>query len=212
MTAMLRVNTLWHYIFSRPARWLAGKSRQLNCWSIDSSSKVLDPIEKAMVEVAVDGRVLLDPAFDPFASIADEQPLFERFRARWAREFSSLSTLRQRFVSPYQTLPHTKVSGRSTTARADQWVHLSTLYLWDRNGLVAGRLCCELFLTPRVVQSCVGCSPVVPWVAPHPVSTQWGVGCRPPTWSLCDCTAFCPPPSLGEIVQIGGYVPGLLLA
>ena len=39
------------------------------------------------------------------------------------------------------------VSGRSTTTRADQWVCLSTLYLWDMNRLAAGRLCCELFLT-----------------------------------------------------------------
>ena len=52
-----------------------------------------------------------------------------------------------------------------------------------------------------------GCSPVVSWITLHPVSTQCGVGGRPPTWILCDCTAFCPPPYLGEIVQIGGSVP-----
>ena len=74
MTAALRVNTLWHYIFSRPARFLAGSSRKLHNWSIDSSSRVMDLIEKAMVEVAADGHTLLDPSFDPFASIAAEQP------------------------------------------------------------------------------------------------------------------------------------------
>ena len=82
MTAALRVNTLWHYIFSRPARFLAGSSRKLHNWSIDSSSRVMDLIEKAMVEVAADGHTLLDPSFDPFASIAAEQPVFEAWRQK----------------------------------------------------------------------------------------------------------------------------------
>jgi hypothetical protein len=80
MTASLRVNTLWHYLFSRPTRFLAGSSRKLNDWSIDSSSKVMDLVEKAMVEVAADGRRLLDPAFDPFEAIAAEQPVFKAWR------------------------------------------------------------------------------------------------------------------------------------
>ena len=52
MTALLRVNTLWKYIFSEPARWLSGKGSELSDWSIDRSSGVLDLIENAMVEVA----------------------------------------------------------------------------------------------------------------------------------------------------------------
>ena len=80
MTALLRVNTLWKYIFSEPARWLSGKAAKLNDWSIERSSGVLDLIEKAMVEIAADGRKLLDPTFDPFKSIADEQPLFQAWR------------------------------------------------------------------------------------------------------------------------------------
>ena len=80
VTAALRVNTLWKYIFSEPARWLAGKAGALNDWSIDSSSRVLDLIEEAMVKVAADGHTLLDPSFDPFAAIAAEQPAFADWR------------------------------------------------------------------------------------------------------------------------------------
>jgi hypothetical protein len=80
ITASLRVNTLWKYLFSEPARWLAGKGSELDDWSIESSSKVLDLIEKAMVSVAADGHTLLDPSFDPFESIADSQPKFRKWR------------------------------------------------------------------------------------------------------------------------------------
>ena len=81
ITALLRVNTLWKYIFSEPARWLSGKaSKDLKDWSLDSSSDVLDLIEKAMVEIANDGHTLLDPSFDPFASIAAKQPAFREWR------------------------------------------------------------------------------------------------------------------------------------
>ena len=80
ITAALRVNTLWKYTFSEPARWLSGKAETLNDWSIDSASEVLDLIEKAMVAVAADGHALLDPSFDPFAEIAAKQPAFRRWR------------------------------------------------------------------------------------------------------------------------------------
>ena len=80
MTAALRVNTLWKYIFSAPVRFLSGRSRRLKDWSIDSSSRLMDLVEKAMVEVAADGRRLFDPSFDPFAAIAAEQPLFCKWR------------------------------------------------------------------------------------------------------------------------------------
>ena len=82
MTALLRVNTLWKYVFSEPARWLAGKGSVLKDWSIDKASGVLDLIEQAMVKVAADGHTLLDPSFDPFSSIADEQPAFRDWRSR----------------------------------------------------------------------------------------------------------------------------------
>ena len=82
MTAMLRVNTLWMYIFSQPMRYLCGKSRKLKEWSIDTSSRVLDMVEAAMVEVAADGRKLFDPNFDPFAAIAVEQLLFREWHQK----------------------------------------------------------------------------------------------------------------------------------
>ena len=82
MTAALRVNTLWRYIFSEPARWLSGKAGALNNWSIDSASGVLDLIEQAMVKVAADGHTLLDPDFDPFRSIAEQQLAFAAERRK----------------------------------------------------------------------------------------------------------------------------------
>lgn len=89
MTALLRVNTLWKYVFSEPARWLAGCSGEMHDWSIESSSGVMDLIEKAMIEIAADGRKLLDPTFDPFASLAAKQPAF----AKWRREHMEATKL-----------------------------------------------------------------------------------------------------------------------
>ena len=80
ITASLRANTLWKYTISEPARWLSGKAETLDDWSIDSSSEVLDLIEKAMVAVAADGHTLLDPSFDSFESIARKQPAFRKWR------------------------------------------------------------------------------------------------------------------------------------
>ena len=80
ITASLRANTLWKYLVSEPARWLAGKAETLDDWSIDSSSEVLDLIEKALAAVASDGHTLLDPSFDPFESIANKQPAFRKWR------------------------------------------------------------------------------------------------------------------------------------
>jgi hypothetical protein len=66
MTALLRVNTLWKYIFSEPARWLSGKATNaLKEWSIDKSSGVLDLVEKAMVAVATDGHCCSTPPLIP---------------------------------------------------------------------------------------------------------------------------------------------------
>ena len=89
MTALLRVNTLWTYIFSEPARWLAGKGGSLRDWSIDSSSEVMDLVEKAMIDVAADGHTLLDPSFDPFSEIAAKQPAF----AAWQVEHMQYKSL-----------------------------------------------------------------------------------------------------------------------
>ena len=79
MTAALRVNTLWKYIFSEPARWLAGKAGELG-WGLDDSSALNDMIEAMVKEVAADGERLLDPAFDPFGALAAKIPEFAAWR------------------------------------------------------------------------------------------------------------------------------------
>ena len=85
MTAALRVNVLWKYIFCEPARWLTGKACELG-WGLDDSSELLDAIYDMMQAVAADGRRLLDPAYDPFASFAAKYPEFAAWRAAHAKE------------------------------------------------------------------------------------------------------------------------------
>eukprot|EP00966_Prymnesium_polylepis_P332779 7388258-Prymnesium_polylepis.1 len=90
MTAALRVNTLWAYIYSQPARWLVGKAGAELGWSLEDSSALMDLTEKMMEEIAADGRKLLDPQFDPFASLADKHPSFAAWRSEFlAREIRS---------------------------------------------------------------------------------------------------------------------------
>ena len=110
MTALLRVNTLWKYTFSEPARWLSGKASKLKGWSIERSSGVLDVIEKAMMEIAADGRKLLDPTFDPFKSIADEQQLFREWRDK----------LMQRTAAAHDGSTHTIHADALAEARSPQ--------------------------------------------------------------------------------------------
>ena len=78
--------------------------------------------------------------------------------------------------------------------------------------MAAGRLCCELFLTtglfgPMLVacQSFHGSSLI------RRVSSEVLVAGHLPGLPVI-VRLSVPPPYLGEIVQIGGYVPGLLLA
>jgi len=82
MVAFLRALTLFDLLLSRPWRWLAGSSSTLKRWSINKMGEVLDHVETALEEVADDGKKLLQPDFDPFASVAAEQPAF----AAWRKE------------------------------------------------------------------------------------------------------------------------------
>ena len=82
VTAALRVNTLFKYIFSEPMRWLSGKAHELEGWSLDESSELMDLVEKMMVEVAADGKKLFDPAYDPFAPLAARHPEFAAWREK----------------------------------------------------------------------------------------------------------------------------------
>jgi len=81
MVGLLRVCTLWQTLLTEPLRWLSGKSSMLEDWSMVNSNELLDKTYDVMVAVAADGSVLLDPALDPFASVAVSQPKFAARRA-----------------------------------------------------------------------------------------------------------------------------------
>jgi hypothetical protein len=80
MTAALRVNTLWKYIFSEPSRWVSGKAGELG-WGLDDASELIDLTEQMMIAIAADGRKLLDPDFDPYAPLADKYSTFADWRS-----------------------------------------------------------------------------------------------------------------------------------
>jgi hypothetical protein len=82
MTALARVSTLFKYVISDPMRWLTGKaSKELQGWSLASSSEMWDQLEKALTSIAADGHALLDPHLDPFDSFEKTQPLFAKHMA-----------------------------------------------------------------------------------------------------------------------------------
>ena len=90
ITALLRVCTLFKLIVTDPMRWLTGKAHKLDNWSIVSASRVLELAEEAFIAIAGDGSKLFDPAFDPFAEIAKDQPLFDAWqKQRMARTVKS---------------------------------------------------------------------------------------------------------------------------
>ena len=73
MTAALRVNVLWKYIFSEPARWLTGKAGELG-WGLDDSSELLDAIYDIMQAVAADGRRPARPGLRPLRLLRGQVP------------------------------------------------------------------------------------------------------------------------------------------
>lgn len=79
--AATRANAIVDLLISRPMRWLTGKSRELNDWSPYSMGRVLDIVEEFFIRAQHDGSLFLDPELDLFKPIADEQPLFARWRA-----------------------------------------------------------------------------------------------------------------------------------
>lgn len=56
ITALLRVCTLFKFVFSEPMRWLAGKGSSLPGWSIVSANEVLDMAYQTLLDVASDGH------------------------------------------------------------------------------------------------------------------------------------------------------------
>ena len=78
--ALLRVNTLWHYLFSEPFRWLSGKTTRLAGWSLYKMGEVLDVIKAEMEAIVATPSRLLDPTLDMFKAVADEVPEFREWR------------------------------------------------------------------------------------------------------------------------------------
>ena len=80
--ALLRVNTLWKYVFSEPFRWLAGKTSKLKGWSLFKMAQACEYAEKAMDEIVADPSRLLDPNLDIFAPVAAEVPEFKDWQQK----------------------------------------------------------------------------------------------------------------------------------
>ena len=80
--ALLRVNTLWRYIFSEPFRWLSGKTTKLVGWSLYKMSEVLDMVEAEMEAIVATPSRIFDPTLDIFKKVAAEVPAF----AEWQKE------------------------------------------------------------------------------------------------------------------------------
>ena len=96
--AMTRANAIVDIFVSRPLRWLAGNSFNLDNWSPLDMRIALRAVHTKFTEAANDGSVLLDPTCDIFGDIAKVQPLF----AEWRHNF--LET--QHVMSPDGTEPH----------------------------------------------------------------------------------------------------------
>ena len=78
--AMTRVNGLIDILVSRPLRWLAGNTYQLDNWSPLDMRRALKLVHDVFELAANDGSVLLDPTLDIFGPIAKVQPQFAEWR------------------------------------------------------------------------------------------------------------------------------------
>ena len=96
--AMTRANAIIDIVVSRPLRWLAGNSFNLDNWSPLDMRIALQAVHAVFTEAANDGRVLLDPTRDIFGDIAKVQPLF----AEWRRYFIE----KEHVMSPDGSTPH----------------------------------------------------------------------------------------------------------
>ena len=96
--AMTRANGLIDILISRPLRWLAGNSYQLDNWSPLDLRHALKLVHDVFELAANDGSILLDPALDIFEPIARVQPAF----AEWRR----YSYQEEKVYSPDGKVPH----------------------------------------------------------------------------------------------------------
>lgn len=78
--AMIRANALVDILISRPLRWLAGKSSELQNWSPYSMGEAFDAVEQFLIRARHDGSLFLDPDLDIFKDIAEQQPAFAHWR------------------------------------------------------------------------------------------------------------------------------------
>jgi hypothetical protein len=78
--AMTRANAIVDLLISRPLRWLAGNSYQLDNWSPLDMNVAADLVDDVFEKAVLDGSVLLDSTLDIFKTIGDTQPLFHAWR------------------------------------------------------------------------------------------------------------------------------------
>ena len=132
MTALLRVNTLFKLVITDAMRWLTGKAKKLNDWSIVSASRVLELAEEAFVAIAADGRKLLDPNLDPFAEITRSQPRF----AAWQQERSK-RVLKAADGTKYRVYERVLAEARSPVGKGNVQATPTTIALAEKMATAA---------------------------------------------------------------------------
>ena len=80
LTALARVSTLFQNVLFAPHRCLAGKGAKLDNWSVSKMDELLDTMASTLGSVAADGDALFDAELDPYAPLAETQPLFATWR------------------------------------------------------------------------------------------------------------------------------------
>ena len=83
MIALARVCSIVHIAICLPSRWLAGNTHKLAQydWSVRSMGRMVDLLQKALVEVAADGQKMLDESFmmGIFDELIDELPPLKEY-------------------------------------------------------------------------------------------------------------------------------------
>ena len=133
MTALLRVCTLFKLVVTDPMRWLTGKAKKLEDWSIVSASRMLELAEEAFVAIAADGSKLLDPTFDPFKEIAEQQPLF----AAWQKERMARTIKSPDGSTKYRVYERVLAEARSPEGKGNKQASATTVALAEKMSTAA---------------------------------------------------------------------------
>ena len=132
MVALLRVCTLFKLVIFDAMRWLTGKAKKLDNWSIVSASRMLELAEEALIAIAADGRKLLDPTLNPFSEIASQQELFSEWqKQRMARSIRSADGTKHRV---YQ---HVLAEARSPEGKGNKQATEMTVALAEKMATAA---------------------------------------------------------------------------